>query len=439
MKTIIIGGVAGGMSTAAKLKRELKDEQVVVYEKTNEVSYGACGLPYYVSKENTDIDKMRIRSVKDFQKAGIDVRINHEVIDVNPDKKQITVMHNNQTFLDNYDRLVIASGASPIIPPIEGVNHPKVFQLKTLADGEALAKAGDDAQTVAIIGGGYIGLEVAEAFVTRNKKVIVIERLDHVLATFDVEFSTLIEEHLIEKGVELYLSQGVSKIHEKDNKLVLTTDTAEVMADIVVMSVGVRPNTQFLKDTNIEMLPNGAIVSNEKMQTNISDIYAVGDCSTIVHAISKKPVFIPLGTNANKQGKVLAERFGGADKVFEQGLGSAMIKIIDREVAKTGLSEKEAKDLNMDVIVNTISSYDRAGYYPNPTDITIKVVVDKKSKVILGAQLFGEKNAALRLNPFVVAIDQKMTIDRFSLLDFGYAPPFASTWDVMHIATSTIK
>ncbi len=439
MKTIIIGGVAGGMSTAAKLKRELKDEQVVVYEKTSEVSYGACGLPYYVSDENDDIDKMRIRSVKGFQKAGIEVYTNHEVIHVNPDKKEITVKNEEGTFTDSYDRLVIATGASPIIPLIPNADHPKVYQLKTLQDGEALKQASEEATSVAIIGGGYIGLELAEAFTTRNMKVSVVERLEHVLAIFDPEFSDMVEEHLIENGVDLYLSQSVTEIQEKDGKMILVTDKNEVEADIVVMSVGVSPNTKFLKDTNIEMLRNGAIASNEKMETNIKDIYAVGDCSTIIHMISKKPVHIPLGTNANKQGKVLAERLAGCDKVFEQGLGSAMIKIIDLEVAKTGLSEKEAFDLGLDVITNIITSSDRAGYYPNPTDITIKVVVDRKSRVLLGAQLIGEKNTALRMNPFAIAIDQKMTIDRFSLVDFGYAPPFASTWDVMHIATSTIK
>src|SRR5690554_2184403 len=212
MKTIIIGGVAGGMSTAAKLKRELKDEQVIVYEKTSEVSYGACGLPYYVSDENEDLDKMRIRSVEGFQKAGIQVHINHEVIHVDPENKQITVKNKEGEFIDSYDRLVIASGASPIVPPIPNADHPKVFQLKTLQDGKRLKQAADQAKSVAIIGGGYIGLELAEAFTTRKMKVSVVERLDHVLATFDPEFSEMVEEHLKENDVDLYLSQSVVEI-----------------------------------------------------------------------------------------------------------------------------------------------------------------------------------------------------------------------------------
>lgn len=439
MRTIIIGGVAAGMSVAAKLKREKPDETVVVYEKTNEVSYGACGLPYFVSNENDDVNKLRIRSVAQFEKAGIEVYINHEVVAVDFDKKEIKIKHGEEIKTDHYDRLVITTGASPIVPPFEGAHHENVYQLKTIADGEALKAAAMGADSVAIIGGGYIGIEVAEAFVTLGKQVKIIERLDHVLATFDEEFSIMVEDHLKENKVELFLSQGVTKISEVDNKMLITTDQNEIKADIVVMAVGVSPNTRFLDKDKLNMLRNGAIITNEKMETNIKDVYAAGDCATIIHAISKKDVYVPLGTNANKQGKVLAENLAGANKSFSQGLGSAMIKVINLELAKTGLSEKEAQDLNLDVIVNTITSYDRAGYYPNPTDVTIKVVVDKKSRVLLGAQLIGEKNVALRLNPFVVAIDQQMSVDRFSLLDFGYAPPFASTWDVMHIATSTIK
>lgn len=439
MKTIIIGAVAGGMSTAAKLKREQKDSQITVYEKTKEVSYGACGLPYYISDENDDLNKLRIRTVEQFKESGIDVLINHEVIAVNPSKKEVTVQHNGTTFTDTYDNLVVATGASPIIIPIEGANHPKVHTLKSLEDGENLKAAAKDAETIAIIGGGYIGLELADAYVHLNKSVVIVERLPHVLTTFDTEFSDWVADHLKEKGVKVHLDETVTAILEKDNHLELVTDKGSVRADLVVMSVGIRPNTAFLKDTGIEMLSNGALVTNEKMETSIPHIYAAGDCSTIIHGITKQPMNIALGTNANKQGKVLAERLAGKDVIFDQSLGSTMIRILDLEVAKTGLGEAEAKDLEMDIITSTISANNHARYFPNPSKVTIKVVVDKKTRVILGAQLIGKHNVALRLNPFVVAIDQKMTVERFSLLDFGYAPPFASTWDVMHIAASTVK
>lgn len=439
MKTIIIGAVAGGMSTAAKLKREQKDAQITVYEKSNEISYGACGLPYYVSDEQDDLNKLRIRSVEDFQKSGIDVFINHEVISVDPTKKEVTINHQGELLTDTYDKLVVATGASPIIIPIEGAHHPKVHTLKSLEDGKNLKEAAKEANTIAIIGGGYIGLELAEAFVLQDKKVVIVERLPHVLTTFDHEFSDWVADHLKEKGVQVYLDETVEKILEKDNHLELVTDKSSVDADLVVMSVGIRPNTAFLKETGIKMLRNGAIVTNEKMETSIPDIYAAGDCSTIIHGITKEPMNIALGTNANKQGKVLAERLAGKDVTFEQSLGSTMIRILDYEIAKTGLGEAEAKNLGMDVIISTITANDHASYFPNPSKITIKVVVDKESRVLLGAQLMGKHNTALRLNPFVVAIDQKMTVERFSLLDFGYAPPFASTWDAMHIATSTVK
>lgn len=439
MKIVIIGAVAGGMSTAAKLRREMKDAQIIVYEKTNEVSYGACGLPYYVSGENEDLNKLRIRSVDQFIKSGIDVHIEHEVIAVNPELKEVTVKHKDKTFTDSYDALVVATGASPIILPIEGADNPKVHILKSLEDGKNLKEAAKNTQTIAIIGGGYIGLELADAFTLQNKEVVIIERLPHVLTTFDTEFSDWVAAHLQEKGVKLHLNETVEKIIEEDNRLKLMTDKGSVVADLIVMSVGIRPSTAFLKDTGIKMLRNGALVTNEKMETSIPDVYAAGDCSTIIHAISKEPMNIALGTNANKQGKVLAERLAGKDVVFNQSLGSTMIRILELEVAKTGLGEAEAKALGMNVITSTITAKNHASYFPNPTDITIKLVVDQATHVILGAQLLGYEGVALRLNPFVVAIDQKMTVERFSLLDFGYSPPFASTWDAMHIAASTIK
>jgi NADPH-dependent 2,4-dienoyl-CoA reductase/sulfur reductase-like enzyme len=439
MKTIIIGAVAGGMSTAAKLKREQKDAQITVYEKTSEISYGACGLPYYVSDENDDLNKLRIRSVEEFAKSGIEVLTHHEVVSVDPIKKEVTVKNKDKTFTDTYDNLVVATGASPIIIPIEGATHPKVHTLKSLEDGKNLKEAAKDAQTIAIIGGGYIGLELADAFVLQHKKVVIIEMLPHLLTTFDTEFSNRVADHLKEKGVTLLLNETVEKILEKDNHLELVTDKSSVDADLVVMSVGIRPNTAFLKDTGIKMLRNGAIITDEKMETSIPDIYAAGDCSTIIHGITKEPMNIALGTNANKQGKTLAERLAGKDVTFTQSLGSTMIRILELEVAKTGLGEAEAKNLGMDIITSTITANDHASYFPNPSKITIKVVVDKQSRVLLGAQLIGKHNTALRLNPFVVAIDQKMTVERFSLLDFGYAPPFASTWDAMHIATATVK
>lgn len=439
MKTVIVGGVAAGMSVAAKLKRELPDEQVIVFEKTQEVSYGACGLPYYISGENPDLNKMRIRTVDEFRESGIDVRIQHEVVDVHADKKTVTVKYGEKTFEESYDRLVIASGANAIVPPLDGVDLPGVFTLKTLADGEAIKSYLSKTNRVVIVGGGYIGLEVVEAMKTQGKEVVLIERLPRLLTTFDSQMSDEVLATLNRHQVDVRLNESVVSIEKENERLKVISDLGEYPTDMVIFAVGVRPNTQFLKNTGIKMLGNGAIITDTQMRTNIDDIYAAGDCSAVVNFLTNKPQFLPLGTNANKQGKTLAEIFAGNDKSYSTSLGSSMIKIIDMEFAKTGLGEEEALQHGFDIKTVMITGRDHAGYYPNPTGVTIKLVVQADNHVILGAQLFGKKNVALRLNPFVVAITQKMSAEEFGMLDFGYAPPFASTWDVMHIAANAIK
>jgi NADPH-dependent 2,4-dienoyl-CoA reductase/sulfur reductase-like enzyme len=439
MKIIIIGGVAAGMSAAAKLSRELPDAEVIVFEKTQEVSYAGCGLPYYVSGENDDINKLRIRSVDQFKKSGIDVRLGHSVIGIDAKNKTVDVENESGVISESYDRLIITTGASPILPPINGTDLPGVFVLKTLQDALAMREALEKVESVVIVGGGYIGLELVEAFVHQNKKVTVIERLDRVLTVFDREFSEQVRDYLIKSGVELRLEETVTEIKEDKDGLLVVTDKGSKVAQLVVFAVGVRPSTEFLKDSGIKMVGNGAIIIDDQMRTNLPDVYAAGDCATVNHRVTGKVKYIPLATNANKQGKLLAEIFAGKEKSYTQALGSAMIKIMDLELAKTGIGESEAADYDGEIETVTITAGNHAHYYPGHGKVTIKLVVDKHSKVILGAQLIGAVGTALRVNPFVVAITTKMTASEFGVLDFGYAPPFASTWDVMHIAANAIK
>jgi len=439
MKIIIIGGVAAGMSAAAKLSRELPDAEVIVFEKTQEVSYAGCGLPYYVSGENDDINKLRIRSVDQFKKSGIDVRLGHSVIGIDAKNKTVDVENESGVISESYDRLIITTGASPILPPINGTDLPGVFVLKTLQDALAMREALEKVESVVIVGGGYIGLELVEAFVHQNKKVTVIERLDRVLTVFDREFSEQVRDYLIKSDVELRLEETVTEIKEDKDGLLVVTDKGSKVAQLVVFAVGVRPSTEFLKDSGIKMVGNGAIIIDDQMRTNLPDVYAAGDCATVNHRVTGKVKYIPLATNANKQGKLLAEIFAGKEKSYTQALGSAMIKIMDLELAKTGIGESEAADYDGEIETVTITAGNHAHYYPGHGKVTIKLVVDKHSKVILGAQLIGAVGTALRVNPFVVAITTKMTASEFGVLDFGYAPPFASTWDVMHIAANAIK
>ncbi len=439
MKIVIVGGVAAGMSAAAKLSREMPEAQIIVFEKTQEVSYAGCGLPYYVSGENADINKLRIRTVEQFRKSGIDVRLGHTVIGLDAKNKTVDVENEAGVLQESYDYLIITTGASPIVPPISGKDLPGVFVLKTLQDAMAMREALAQVSSVVIVGGGYIGMELVEAFVHQNKKVTVIERLDRVLTLFDREFSEQVADYLGNNDVDLRLNETVTEIRREGSNLSVLTDKGSVLAQMAVFAVGVRPNTAFLKDSGIEMIGNGAIVIDDQMRTNLQDVFAAGDCATVNHRVTGKMKYIPLATNANKQGKLIAEIIAGSNKSYTQALGSAMIKVMDLELAKTGIGESEAADYEGELEHVTVTAGNHAHYYPGHGKVTIKLTVDKQSKVIVGAQLIGAPGTALRVDPFVVAITAKMTASEFGALDFGYAPPFASTWDVMHIAANAVK
>jgi NADPH-dependent 2,4-dienoyl-CoA reductase/sulfur reductase-like enzyme len=439
MKTIIIGGVAAGMSVAAKLKREQKYETIIVLEKTDTISYGACGLPYYVSGENPDITRMNIRSVKQMQESGIDVRIFHEVTKLDPVAKKVYGHSPNGDFELDYDRCVIASGASPIVPKLSYTDPKRIFTLKTLQDGENLKSAFASSQRIGIIGAGYIGLELVEAAIHNQKEVVLVEKADRVLNTFDTEFSSMAYDELTRNKVEVYTLESLVDVIQNGDGLRIITDQREIDVDIVVLALGVRPNTYFLKESGIELASNGAVKVDTTMKTNVKDVYAAGDCSMVTHMITKEHRYLPLGTNANKQGRNLAEVLAGSDSDYALALGSAMLRLCGLEFAKTGISEQEAIAANIDYVTTFVTSHDHPRYYPNASDIHIKLVADANTGVLLGAQLAGEKNTALRSHAYSVAISAKMSAKMYANLDLGYAPPFATTYDVTQIAAQTIK
>jgi NADPH-dependent 2,4-dienoyl-CoA reductase/sulfur reductase-like enzyme len=442
MTVLIIGGVAAGMSAASKIKRENKDVEVIVLERGGEVSYGACGLPYYVSGVNPHEDLLRIRKAEAFIASGIDLRLYHEAVKVDADNKRVLVkdLKQNTEYEQTYDQLVIATGADAIKPNLPGINLPGVMTLKSIPEAramkEALAAAGD---TVAVIGGGYIGLEMVEALLHLGKKVVLFEMMDRLLVNFDIEISTLVYDHLIEKGVEIHLGEGVESFIGEERVQAVKTGKGEYPVDLAVLSIGVRPNTAFVRDTGINMLRNGAIVTDEYMRTSLKDVYAAGDCATVRHRLTGKDVFIALGTNANKQGKYVAQTILGKPTAFNHCLGTAMIKVCDVELGRTGLSEAEAQAEGIPYGTSLVTSANHAPYYPDPQKITIKLVYEKESKRLLGAQLVGGPGAALRTNVYAAWITLGGRADEMEEVDFGYAPPFAMPWDVMHIAAGRVK
>lgn len=444
MKVIIVGGVAAGMSAAAKLKRANKEAQITVYEKSRHVSFGACGLPYFVGNFFEDSQKMIARTVEQFNASGITVNIEHEVLNVDTDNKCITVKNllTGERFTDTYDKLMIATGASAIIPPIKNVDLKHVYTLKSMEDGEALKHAmqNEALKRVAIVGAGFIGLEVVEAAKQYGKEVHVFQLNDRVLVdTFDKEITDLLEEELRTHDVHLHLSQTVTELVGDQAVTQIKTNDETFDVDIVVLTAGVRPNTSFLKDTKIEMLRNGALVIDHEGRTSIEDIYAAGDCASINHILKPEPAYIPLATVANKMGRIIGENLAGAHHTFNGSLASACLKVMNLEAGRTGLSEQEAMNLGINYKTVFITDMNQTSYYPGQSKINVKLIYNADTKVILGGQIVGRKDAVQRVNVLATAIFAGLTTDQLAMLDLCYAPPFARTWDVLNIAGSVAK
>ncbi|MCR8746518.1 CoA-disulfide reductase [Romboutsia lituseburensis] len=444
MRVIIIGAVAAGMSAAAKLKRMQPEYEVVVYEKGDVVSFGACGLPYFVGGFFDDPNNMIARSPEKFRETGIDLKIFNEVIDVDVNNKKVTVrnLETGTEFEDFYDKLMVATGASSIIPPIKNVKLENVSTLKSMADGikvkELLNK--EENKNVVIIGAGFIGLEAVEAAKKLGKNVTVFQATDRILEqVFDKEITDVLEEEIKKHGVDLRLEELVSELVGETKVEKVITNKGEVDADVVIIATGVRPATAFLKDTGIDMLPNGAIIVDEFGKTSVEDIYSAGDCATIKNIVTGQDTYVPLATGANKLGRIVGENLAGANNSFQGSLGSSCLKVMDMEAGSTGITENQAKKLGLDVKVKFISDFNQTNYYPGRDQIYVKLVYDAKTKVLLGGQVAGFKDAVQRTNVIAAAIFGKLTTNQLGMLDLCYAPPFARTWDVLNVAGNVCK
>ena len=444
MRVIIIGAVAAGMSAAAKLKRSKPEYEVVVYEKGEIVSFGACGLPYFVGGFFDEPEKMIARSPEKFIESGIDLNILHEVINVDTDNKKVKVknLKTGEVFEDSYDKLMIATGASSIIPSIKNVNLENVSTLKSMEDGikvkELLNK--EENKNIVIIGAGYIGLEVVEAAKKLNKNVTILQSGDRILNNvFDKEITDVLEEEIRNHNVDLRLNElAIEFIGENKIEKVIT-NKGEIEADVVIIATGVRPNTDFIKNTSINMLDNGAIIVDEFGRTSVQDIYSAGDCATIKNIVSGKDTYVPLATGANKLGRIVGENLAGANNSFQGSLGSSCLKVMDMEAASTGITEKQAKELGLNFKTKFISDFNQTNYYPGRDKIYVKLVYDADTKVILGGQVAGFKDAVQRTNVIATAIFAKLTTNQLGMLDLCYAPPFARTWDILNVAGNVSK
>jgi len=443
VKTIIIGGDAAGMSAASKLKRLDKDSEIIVYEKGNYLSYASCGLPYYAAYDDIEIDSLIQRTKPQFEAVGIQPMLGHEVLQVKPAEKKVLVRNRStgEGFEAAYDKLLIATGAQPVVPAIAGVALEGVQTLKTIDDAVLLKQMllRSDVRNITIIGGGYIGVEAAEALSGLGKKIRIIQRPDVLLKNFDPEISVFAYDELERLGVEIKTAERLQVIQGTSRVEGVVTDKGSYPADLVLLAIGVTPATAFLKDSGIPLAENGAVIIDREMRTGIADIYAAGDCAEIYHLVKQENAYIPLATTANKCGRIVGENLAGRHISFVGTLGSSAVKVGELELARTGLSESEAAKLGMAFKTVMVKTSDLPHYYPGAAPIWFKLIYESATKRILGAQGAGRQGVVLRIDIFAAAIARGMSADEVGMLDLCYAPPFSTPWDAVHIAANAVK
>ena len=445
MRIIIIGGVAAGAKAAAKSKRSALDSEIHIYTKDNYVSYSACGMPYYIAGYFQDWQKLIVRSVDEFEKSGIHIHTRTEVTKILPAEKKIMIkpLDKDEWSFVEYDKLIIATGAEAVIPDFANLDSERIYTLRTLDDGIAIRKRMQEVNHITIVGGGYIAIELIEAFVRNRKKVTLIEKSPFILSMFDEEISSLIQSYILENSeglVKFINNDTVSEIVGKDPILdIITSKGYGFETEMVVVASGVRPVTNIAQEAGIIIGPTGAIKVNSRMETNIKDIYACGDCAEKINIISNTPVWIPLGSTANKEGRVAAINVTGGVEDFEGVLGSTVLRYGDLNISRTGLTEKEALRLSFDAVSVVITKRDKAGYMPDVKNVTLKLVSDRRSHKILGAQAIGCGDADKRVNTVSVGLLQGITVEELIDVDLTYAPPFSTSIDILISAAQILK
>jgi len=434
MKTIIIGGVAGGATAAARLRRLDEKAEIIILERGEYVSFANCGLPYYIGGVITDREDLTLQTPQSFKaRFHIDVRVLNEAVKINPNTKTVTVknLRTGEIYEETYDNLILSMGAEPIRPNIEGADGSNVFTLRNIPDTLKIKNYIDTAKPrlAVVIGGGYIGVEMAENLVEAGLKVAIVELADHLIAPLDFDMAADVHRYIKSKGVYLHLNNGVKAIN--GNTVIL--QNGEITADMIILSVGVRPETAIAKDAGIELNPRGSIVVNNKMQTNIPDVYAVGDAVEVEDFITKKPAFIPLAGPANKQGRIAADNIAEYESVYTGTQGSAVLKLFDMTVATTGLNEKSAQAAGIDYDKTYTYSASHATYYPGAAQMSIKALWDKKTLKIIGAQIVGFDGVDKRMDVLATAIRFGAKITDLTTLELCYAPPFGSAKDPVNM------
>ena len=435
-RLVVIGGDAAGMSAASQARRRRNDLEIVALEKGRWVSYSACGLPYLVGGDVDDIEDLVVRTPQEFRdKQRIDVRMRQEAKAINLDTRTIEVFdhEHRRSYALGFDILHIAMGAVPMRPPLPGIDGPTIHGVQTLEDGAHLLEHAENMPTtckVVVVGAGYIGLEMAEAFVKRGADVTVLTATPQPMGTLDEDMGQLIAEEMRRHGIDL---RTETEVQAFEDDAVHTADDTHP-ADIIVLGMGVNPNSGLAADAGVATGHRGAITTDQRQRTNVDGVWAAGDCCDSLHRVSNLRRHVALGTVANKQGRVAGINIGGGYATFPGVIGTAVSKLCAIEVARTGLTEREADEAGFEFVSATVESTTRAGYFPGAKPITVKVLAEKRSGRLLGAQIVGEEGAAKRIDVFATALTARLTVEEMTSLDLSYAPPFSPVWDPVLVA-----
>ena len=435
MKIIIVGGVAGGMSAATRLRRLKEDAEIIIFEKGPFVSFANCGLPYYVSGEIAEREDLLVQTPESLKaRFNLDVRPFHEVTAISPNQHTVTVRHDGKEFTESYDKLILSPGAKPFVPPIEGLETAEnTYTLRNVPDlDEIMLTLEKQPKEAVVIGAGFIGLEMAENLRKRGLKVTIVEKAPHVLPPLDEEMATFVQAELLKNGIQVMTSQSATRFEEKGQVIVLENGQ-KIASDVTILSVGVQPENALAQAAGIELGLRGGILVNERYETSQPDIYAVGDAIVVKQEITGEDALISLVSPANRQGRQVADVIAGVARKNKGSIGTAIVRAFDMTAASTGLSERILRMNGLPYQVIHVSGKDHAGYYPGATDVTLKLLFEPTSGKIYGAQGVGKKGVDKRIDILATAIKGNLTIFDLPELEFTYAPPFGSAKDPVNM------
>ncbi len=439
---VVVGGDAAGMSAASKAKRENPERDVIVFEKGQWVSYAACGMPYYVKGAVEELDDLVTVTPAQFRdERDVDLRTGNEVVDIDPESETVTVEGGSETFDQPYDHLLVATGASAIEPPFDGMDLDGVFTIHDMDEAGEIEQyvANQSPETAAIVGGGYVGIEMAEALAAHDVTVHLYEMLPHVLQPFGEPVAERVEEHLREQGVTLHLETAVSGFSGDGNVERVQSDGTSQLADIAVVGVGVEPNVDLAAEAGIERGPTGAIATDKYGQTNHENVYAAGDCAQARHVVTGEPDHVPLALTANRAGRAIGQTVTGTPTPVGEIAGTAIVKAFDLGAARTGVvDEDRAREAGFDPVSVTISAPTRAHYYPGGAELAVTLLADRETGELLGGSLVGREGTK-RVDTVATALGAGMTVSELQNADLAYAPPFSPVWDPVLTAGKVLQ